>query len=117
MMSARSDRPRLGPGVSILLFGILLLVHAPRLPAQARATVQVSAQVVAVQPSADGLQAAQAMARGDGGPSRQRARLASVRRITSPARFSPGFVTAALPAKVPPSGNPTTIVEIQFLRN
>jgi hypothetical protein len=115
----RSDAPSLLACLSSGLLALVLMGCPVPLCGQSRATIQVSAQVLVVQPSAEGLQAAQAMARsGDPAPVRTGGRvpLATVRRAVQRAnRMLPAPVlrlTAASGAV-----KPTSMIEIQFLRN
>jgi hypothetical protein len=119
MANARSDAPHSLPGQGSVLLLVALAGWAAPLSAQSRATLQVSAQVMAVQPSADGLRDAQAMVRsGDPAPVRTGGRmpLATVRRTVQG-----GIRTRPAPAARLAAGSsttkPTSIVEIQFLRN
>ena len=119
MANARSDSPPRLPGRGLGLMVMALLGCIAPLSAQTRASIQVSAQVMAVQPSAEGLQAAQAMARsGAPAPSQAAGRvpLATVRRtVQGTGRARP--VAAPRPKTASPATKPTSIVEIQFLRN
>ena len=119
MTRMRSDLPPAPPGRGAVLLVMALLGGAAPLMAQTRATVQVSAQVMAVQPSAEGLQAAQAMARSEDPASVQasgRVRLATVRRKVQGTILARP-VAAPRAEAASPGTKPTSIVEIQFLRN
>jgi hypothetical protein len=115
----RSDAPSLLACLSSGLLALVLMGCPVPLCGQSRATIQVSAQVLVVQPSAEGLQAAQAMARaGDPAPVRTGGRvpLATVRRtVQGGTRSRPG--PAPRLAAGSSTVKPTSIVEIQFLRN
>ena len=118
-LTVRSDVPDHPANRRLVLLVAVLLVWAVPLWGQRRASIQVSAQVVAVQPSAEGLLAAQNLVRSENpavGPFRGRVSLATARRTaprldrTRPAPV-PGLKTASGALK------PTSVVEIQFLRN
>ena len=119
MANVRSDAPHSLPGRALGWVVTALVSCVAPLSAQSRAAVQVSAQVMAVQPSAEGLLAAQAIARSEApAPIRAGGRvpLATIRRtgqgsIRARPAPAPGLTTAA------PATKPTSIVEIQFLRN
>jgi hypothetical protein len=118
-LTVRSDAPGRRANRSPVLVVVALLVSAAPLWGQRRASIQVSAQVVAVQPSAEGLLAAQAMVRSENpaaGPVRGGASLATTRRTAPrPDRTRPAPVSDRKTA----SGalKPTSVIEIQFLRN
>lgn len=119
MTKMRSDLPPALPGRGAVLLVMALMGGAAPLPAQSRATVQISAQVMAVQPSAEALQVAQALARSED-PASVRARgrvpLATVRRtVQGTLRARP--VAAPRQRAASPAAKPTSMVEIQFLRN